>query len=213
MSTEETTPQRAPKPVATYWAEQVEKIRSLDQDGIRVVLWDAASAAQDHEHVAAGILHLPDSGFSLERLAYALRDTLQEVTGDPSISVTTCELDDDGAGDAEAWGRRGVAEFCEVSPYIADPWHDERDPEEDDDRAEYEAEDEELLNELAQLGAELVGHDDEDEEPEEDADTEPSDEEKAELMRDSLESTGRLDYFPSGTRFLPNHDQDQGEQA
>lgn len=153
-----------PKPVAAHWAEQVEKVRSLDQDGIRVVLWDAESADQDHETVAAGILHLPDTGYSLERLAYALRDTLQEVIGDPSISVTTCERDDDGAGDAAAWARRGVAEFYVTSPYIADPWHDERDPEDDEDQEDADYVDPEVINELESIERENRGDEDQDDE-------------------------------------------------
>lgn len=208
MTTEETTP-RVPRTVAEYWAEQVEKLKDLDMDGIRVVLWDAESAAQDHEHVAAGLLHLPDTGYGLEQLAFALRDVLQQATGDPSVSVTVAELDDDGAGDAQAWARRGVAEHYQDNPYAdEDPWHDERDPEDDEDQDD-EYEDEEVLNELASLGATLVGsaEDDEDQEPEDD--DEPSAEEQAELMRESLEAAEDVRHFPDGTRFLPSYDQDQ----
>jgi hypothetical protein len=211
VTTEQTAPRPAPRPVAVYWAEQVEKLKSLDQDGIRVVLWDAESAAQDHEHVAAGILHLPDTGYDLERLAFALRDVLQQATGDPSISVTTCERDDDGAGDAQAWGRRGVAEHYQDSPY-EDPWYGERDPEEDEYDEYPDPEDEELVNELASLGATLVGAEDEDPEDDEDAelaDAEPSEEEQAALMRESLESAEDVRNYPDGTRFLPSYDQDQ----
>lgn len=198
MSTEETTTPRVPKTVAECWPETVERIRGREQEGVRVILWDAESADQHHASVAAGIMHLPDAGFGMERLAFALRDTLWDVTGDRTISVVTCELDDDGAGDAEGWGRRGVAESYQVNPFS-----DEYDPEEHEYDDEDQDDDEEVLNELDSLSREDDQHDELDP-----AGAEVNEEdmaaEVAEIMRESAEAADDIRHFPDGTRILPH---------
>jgi hypothetical protein len=107
------TTERQPRPVAEYWAERVETIRGRREEGFRTLLFDATSDGGDKPvPVAAGAVELPESAdaWDLDRLAFGLRDLLQQAAADPTISVTVCDQDDDGAGDAAAWRRRGVAE-------------------------------------------------------------------------------------------------------
>ncbi len=185
----ENTETRTFASVARHWGGQVELIRQRDVDGARVLLWDAHSD-QDHAPVAAGAIRMPartgeDTGawwqaeseqWALRRLAFGIRDLLQEATGDRSICVTVADQHDDGAGDAAAWGRRGVAEanepvwFCAHHGEEGNSWDDDEfcsgchpdwvagglpqsDPKDDEDQDD-EGVDPEVINELESLARE-----------------------------------------------------------
>lgn len=87
-------------------------------EGARALLWEGHSGDQDHTPAASGVIVMPGRAtkpeepagwwhaasepWALRRIAFGIRDLLQQATGDRSISVTVADRDGGASGEAAA---------------------------------------------------------------------------------------------------------------